>query len=146
LAYQTAKKPRQGGEEMAKTLGLHILADLYGVNPDLIDRVEDVKHLLETTVKIANLTKISSHYYQFQPHGATGVILLAESHISIHTWPEHGLATVDVYTCGDPSKAYKAMDYIISTLEPVRVDKQVHERGLLGDHEGSHLQNVLLKV
>ena len=131
---------------MAKTLGLHILADLYGVNPDLIDRVEDVKHLLETAVKIADLTKISSHYYQFQPHGATGVILLAESHISIHTWPEHGLATVDVYTCGDPSKAYKAMDYIISTLEPVRVDKQVHERGLLGDHEGSHLQNVLLKV
>ena len=131
---------------MAKTLGLHILADLYGVNPDLIDRVEDVKHLLETAVKVANLTKISSHYYQFQPHGATGVILLAESHISIHTWPEHGLATVDVYTCGDPSKAYKAMDYIISTLEPVRVDKQVHERGLLGDHEGSHLQNVLLKV
>ena len=131
---------------MAKTLGLHILADLYGVDPALIDRVEDVKHLLETAVKIANLTKISSHYYQFQPHGATGVILLAESHISIHTWPEHSLATVDVYTCGDPSKAYKAMDYIISTLEPVRVDKQVHERGLLGDNEGSHLQNVLLKV
>ncbi len=116
---------------MAKTLGLHILADIYGVDPARIDRVEDIKDLLETAVKVADLTKISSHYYQFQPHGATGVILLAESHISIHTWPEHGIATVDVYTCGDPSKAYRAMDYIISTLEPTRVDKQIHERGLM---------------
>ncbi|WP_029552429.1 adenosylmethionine decarboxylase [Thermocrinis jamiesonii] len=131
---------------MAKTLGLHILADLHGINPDLIDRVEDIKNLLESAVKVAGLTKISSHYYQFQPHGATGVILLAESHISIHTWPEHGLATVDVYTCGDPSKAYKAMDYIVSILEPTRVDKQVHERGLIESSEGSDLRSILLRV
>ncbi len=131
---------------MAKTLGLHILADLYGVNPDLIDRVEDIRHLLESAVKVADLTKISSHYYQFQPHGATGVVLLAESHISIHTWPEHGLATVDVYTCGDPYKAYRAMDYIISTLEPTRIDKQVHERGHVGKSEGSDVRSILLGI
>ena len=131
---------------MVKALGLHILADLYGVHPDLIDRVEDVRQLLESAVKVADLTKISSHYFQFQPHGATGVVLLAESHISIHTWPEHGLATVDVYTCGDPSKAYRAMDYIISTLEPTRVDKQVHERGLVGQSEEQELRSILLNV
>ncbi len=132
---------------MAKTLGLHILADLYGVEAGRIDRVEDVRDLLETAVKVANLTKISSHYYQFQPHGATGVVLLAESHISIHTWPEHGLATVDVYTCGDPSKAYRAMEYIISALQPKRVDKQVHERGLLeGGRQSEELRSVLLSA
>ncbi len=132
---------------MAKTLGLHILADLYGVEAERIDRVEDVRDLLETAVKVADLTKISSHYYQFQPHGATGVVLLAESHISIHTWPEHGLATVDVYTCGDPSKAYKAMEYIINTLEPKRVDKQVHERGLVGEEKQSEeLRSILLSA
>ncbi len=122
---------------MAKTLGLHILADLYGVPAERIDRVEDIRNLLETAVKVAGLTKISSHYYQFQPHGATGVVLLAESHISIHTWPEHGLATVDVYTCGDTTKAYRAMEYIVSALEPRRVDKQIHERGLVGEKEQS---------
>ena len=132
---------------MAKTLGLHILADLYGVDAERIDRVEDIRNLLETAVKVADLTKISSHYYQFQPHGATGVILLAESHISIHTWPEHGLATVDVYTCGDPTKAYRAMEYIINTLEPKRVDKQVHDRGLVGEHRQSEeLRSILLSV
>ncbi|RUM30087.1 MAG: S-adenosylmethionine decarboxylase [Aquifex sp.] len=135
---------------MAKTLGLHILADLYGVEADKIDRVEDIRELLEGAVKFANLTKISSHYYQFQPHGATGVILLAESHISIHTWPEHGLATVDVYTCGDPSKAYKAMDYIITKLNPLRIDKQVHERGIVEEEksksEVEKFRSILLQV
>ncbi|EDP75254.1 adenosylmethionine decarboxylase [Hydrogenivirga sp. 128-5-R1-1] len=132
---------------MAKTLGLHILADLHGVDAERIDRVEDIRNLLETAVKVADLTKISSHYYQFQPHGATGVVLLAESHISIHTWPEHGLATVDVYTCGDPTKAYRAMEYIINTLEPKRVDKQVHERGTVGEEEQSEeLRSILLSA
>ncbi len=130
---------------MAKTLGLHILADLYGVDADRIDRVEDIRDLLESAVKVANLTKISSHYYQFQPHGATGVVLLAESHISIHTWPEHGLATVDVYTCGDPTKAYRAMDYIINTLEPKRVDKQIHDRGIIDERRQSEeLRSILV--
>ncbi len=131
---------------MAKTLGLHILADIYGIEPDRIDKVEDIKNLLETAVKVADLTKISSHYYQFKPHGATGVILLAESHISIHTWPEHGIATVDVYTCGDPSKAYKAMDYIISSLEPTRVDKQIHERGLMEISARDITQKMLMEA
>jgi len=132
---------------MAKTLGLHILADLYGVEAEKIDRVEDIRELLEGAVKHANLTKISSHYYQFQPHGATGVVLLAESHISIHTWPEHGIATIDVYTCGDPSKAYKAMDYIVSKLSPTRVDKQVHDRGILEEKEETEkLRSMLLQV
>jgi S-adenosylmethionine decarboxylase len=128
---------------MAKTLGLHILADLYGVEAERIDRVEDIRNLLETAVKVARLTKISSHYYQFQPHGATGVILLAESHISIHTWPEHRLATVDVYTCGDPSKAHRAMEFIIESLKPERVEKKVHRRGLLEDRRSEEFRSIL---
>jgi len=133
---------------MAKTLGLHILADLYGVEADKIDRVEDIRELLEGAVKYADLTKISSHYYQFQPHGATGVVLLAESHISIHTWPEHGIATVDVYTCGDPQKAYRAMDFIISRLKPLRVEKQIHDRGILSEENSpsEEVRSILLKV
>jgi S-adenosylmethionine decarboxylase len=120
---------------VAKALGLHIIADLYGVNGELIDRVEDIRALLEGAVKHAQLTKISSHYYQFKPHGATGVVLIAESHISIHTWPELGIATVDVYTCGDPQQCIDAMNYIIEKLNPSRVDKKVFERGLLEEHQ-----------
>ncbi|MFP3206049.1 MAG: adenosylmethionine decarboxylase [Hydrogenobaculum sp.] len=131
---------------MAKTLGLHIIADLYGVNPDLIDREEDIRHLLENSVKAGELTKISSHFYQFNPHGATGVILLAESHISIHTWPEHKTATVDVFTCGDPSKAYRAMEYIINSLSPTHVDKKVFDRGIIEDSKEKNVLWIMSKT
>ena len=116
---------------MKKALGLHIIADLYGVKGDLIDKVEDIKDLLEGAVEYAQLTKISSHYHQFQPHGATGVVLIAESHLSIHTWPELGIATVDVYTCGDPEQCKKAIDYIIEKLKPTKVEMKIFDRGIL---------------
>jgi S-adenosylmethionine decarboxylase len=116
---------------MEKTLGLHILADLYGVDFDKIDHVEDVRALLEGAVKYAGLSKLSSHFHQFHPHGATGVILLEESHISIHTWPEHGYAAIDVYTCGGKEKTFKAMEYILKVLKPKRVDEKVAERGVV---------------
>lgn len=130
---------------MEKAIGLHILADLHGVEPALIDRVQDIRHLLETAVKVASLTKISSHYHQFQPHGATGVVLLAESHLSIHTWPEHGLASVDVFTCGDPAKAYRAMEYIIQSLSPTRIDKQVFDRAFIPSSSGD-FRSILIGV
>jgi len=116
---------------MEKTLGLHILADLYGVEFDKLDHVEDIKELLEGAVKYADLSKLSSHFHQFHPHGATGVILLEESHISIHTWPEHGYAAIDVYTCGGREKTFKAMEYIIKKLKPKRIDEKVAERGVV---------------
>ncbi|MBK3332533.1 adenosylmethionine decarboxylase [Persephonella atlantica] len=116
---------------MEKTLGLHILADLYGVDFDKLDHVEDVRELLEGAVKYAGLSKLSSHFHQFYPHGATGVILLEESHISIHTWPEHGYAAIDVYTCGGKEKTFKAMEYILKVLKPKRVDEKVAERGVV---------------
>jgi len=114
---------------MKSFLGTHIIADFYGVHFDLIDSVEDVKNLLESTVEKANLTKISSSYYQFEPYGASGVVLLAESHLSIHTWPELGIALVDVFTCGLPKQAFDAINYIEEVLKPKKVVKKAFSRG-----------------
>jgi S-adenosylmethionine decarboxylase len=132
---------------MEKTLGLHILADLYGVEFDKIDHVEDVRDLLEGAVKYANLSKLSSHFHQFYPHGATGVILLEESHISIHTWPEHGYAAIDVYTCGGKEKTFKAMEYILKVLKPKRIDEKVAERGTVPVRkEATHIEKIELET
>ena len=130
---------------MEKTLGLHILADLYGVDFDKLDHVEDVKALLEGAVKYADLSKLSSHFHQFIPHGATGVILLEESHISIHTWPEHGYAAIDVYTCGGKEKTFKAMEYILKQLKPKRVDEKIAERGTVPvNQENTNIEKIEL--
>ena len=87
------------------TVGIHIIADLYGVDEELISTSENVLLVIEESVRISGLTKISSDYYQFQPKGVSGIVLLAESHLSFHTWPEHNLVTLDIYTCGDPHHA-----------------------------------------
>ncbi len=111
-------------------VGVHIIADMYGVDPALLARVERMKEIFEGAVKYAKLSKMSSDYYQFRPEGASGIILIAESHLSFHTWPEHGLVTLDIYTCGDPMQAELAYEYILERLNPGRVDVVKMERGV----------------
>jgi len=77
------------------------------------------------------LTKIAARYYQFKPYGVTGIILLAESHISIHSWPEHELATIDIYTCGDFNKAHIASNLLISLLQPEYYEKLFYTEATL---------------
>lgn len=110
-------------------VGFQILADLYGIDSEIISRADSIYPIIEEAVKAGNLTKISSDYYQFQPKGASGVVLLAESHLSFHTWPEHGLVTLDIYTCGDPQGAETALDYILDNLKPDTIDCKRLRRG-----------------
>jgi S-adenosylmethionine decarboxylase len=80
-------------------IGHHTIWDIYQCNSSSISFVEDVKILLNELVLLLDLQKISEAYKQFEPYGATGFILLEESHISIHTWPEHQYAAIDIFSC-----------------------------------------------
>ncbi|EQD68265.1 S-adenosylmethionine decarboxylase proenzyme, partial [mine drainage metagenome] len=83
--------------------------------------------------------------YQFDPIGASGIILLSESHLSFHTWPEYGLITLDLYTCGDPSKAEMAYEWIQKKLMPTTVRTRRIERGqMIGQITNSEHQNQAL--
>ena len=115
---------------MKMTVGLHIIADMYGVSPEILARVEKMKEIFEGAVNYAKLSKISSDYYQFRPEGASGIILIAESHLSFHTWPEYGLATIDIYTCGDQEQAELAYQYIRERLKPEKIDVVRIDRGV----------------
>jgi|GEM_PF-582075 S-adenosylmethionine decarboxylase len=110
-------------------VGIHIIADFYGVDKDKITYVEQIKPIFEETVRYAGLTKISSDYYQFKPKGCSGIVLIAESHLSFHTWPEHELITLDIYTCGDPKQAYLALEFLERALSPKKTSQMVIERG-----------------
>jgi S-adenosylmethionine decarboxylase len=116
---------------MKVTVGVQIIADLYGIDEDLISESGKLYDIIEAAVKVGKLTKISSDYYQFQPRGVSGIVLLAESHLSFHTWPEHGLVTLDIYTCGDPENADAAFNYIVSVLAPTSVEYKKLSRGNL---------------
>ncbi len=114
---------------MKVAVGVHIIADLYGIDAGLISSADAISPIMENAIKEGNLTEISSQYYQFRPMGASGIALLAESHLSFHTWPEYGLVTLDIYTCGDRSNADRAFNYLLNTLQPTSIDYKKFERG-----------------
>lgn len=110
-------------------VGRHIIAELYGVKEELIAREETVRAIVEEVVEQAGLTKVGSIYKQFNPHGVTGVVLIAESHVSIHTWPEYELVNLDIFTCGDTSKVEKAFKLFLERLKPKSYRHYVLDRG-----------------
>jgi S-adenosylmethionine decarboxylase len=84
-------------------LGEHYLLDLYNCDSNTLNDENYLKQLLEEAAKIAGATLLKTESHKFEPCGVTAFCLLAESHISIHTWPEKGQAAVDVFTCGNCS-------------------------------------------
>lgn len=113
------------------TLGKHFIADFYGVASDLIDFEEKVYYLLESTVKKFGFDRKGGIYNQFEPYGVTAVILIAESHISIHTWPEYNIVNLEIFTCGDFTQAENAFKDLIEVLNPTNYDYQVINRGTI---------------
>jgi len=112
-----------------KFAGTHLLLDLWGArnltDPELIDRA------LRDAAEAANATILHSHFHQFGPDGGvSGVIVLAESHISIHTWPERDFAAVDIFMCGscDP---YRSLPLLKQAFRPASILLSEQRRGLI---------------
>lgn len=80
-------------------IGNHVIWDIYDCDVSKLKFTDSIKLILNTVVDEIKLFKVSESYKQFEPFGATGFILLEESHISIHTWPEHNFAAIDVFSC-----------------------------------------------
>jgi len=117
--------------------GLHLLADLQGVAGDKLSDPTDVELLLIASAKAAGATVLSSYFHHFGgSQGVTGVVLLAESHISIHTWPECGFAAVDIFMCGE-SQPERALEVIQQGLQPTRCSVQSVVRGQAGKKNGA---------
>ncbi len=115
------------------TKGMHVIMELYGCPSEAIATVSSVKELVDTIIKESGVNRISEFYHQFRPHGVTGIVLLAESHISVHTWPEKGYVALDIYTCGSATKALKAAEVAVEVFRPKKVVRKDMMRGL--EHE-----------
>lgn len=111
------------------TVGAHILADFWGCRFKDLDDAELLMNSLRAAAKYANMTVLAEEAHKFEPQGFTGLLLLAESHISIHTYPERGYAAVDVYTCGR-GMTQKAVDYLKKVLQPAKTKEIVLRRGV----------------
>ena len=81
--------------------GKHYLIDLRDCDPEIIKSVDPTREIVLRAAKECGATILDDHFHQFQPIGVSGVVLIAESHISVHTWPENGFAAADIFTCGE---------------------------------------------
>ena len=108
----------------------HILFTLKGCPFELLDDESNIKLLLYNATKEAKSTLLNLATHKFDPQGVTGVAMLAESHISIHTWPEKGMAVCDVFTCGDTAEPQLAVEYMREQLKATDIVSQEFVRPL----------------
>jgi S-adenosylmethionine decarboxylase len=114
-----------------RPLGTHLLADLHGVDAALLRDPASIDELLRRAATAAGARILHSHFHSFgEGLGVTGVLLLAESHISIHTWPEAGFAAADIFMCG-AAQPMLALAVIENALRPFERQLRTVERGQL---------------
>ncbi len=106
---------------------IHLTADFY--EPQFIENPKEIRKILYNAAQASNNTPLKCAIHKFPVCGITGVIILAESHISIHTWPEHNYLALDIFTCGKHSQPEKALEYLKSVFRPRWVKVQYVERG-----------------
>lgn len=122
------KKPEH--REATKHIGTHIISDMWGCDFD--DSAEKLTTFLINAAHASNsrILDISSH--QFEPSGSTALLLLAESHISAHSWPEYDYIAIDIFTCGKNMQPELAIDYLEKALKPKRIETKKIVRGYDG--------------
>ena len=97
-------------------LGNHLLVELYNCETNVINDVLRIEELLLEAVKISGATTLNSTFHKFSPHGVSGVVVISESHFSIHTWPEYGYGAMDFYTCGSHVDPEKGLNYAVDAF------------------------------
>lgn len=107
--------------------GRHLILDLYDCDQALLDNYEELERLLQVALNMAGAKILRMFGEKFQPQGVTLLALLAESHASIHTWPELGYAAIDLYTCGDTTNTHRAAEFLKTKLK----SKQSEEKELV---------------
>jgi S-adenosylmethionine decarboxylase len=126
---------RQGGEPV-DTVGTHFVLELYECPSGLLDDRIFVRDVIRKAADAAGSTLLNEVQHKFEPQGVTALGLLAESHISVHTWPEGGYAAADVFTCGAHTLPDKACELLIQLFQARRYAMKAIPRGtVLGESQ-----------
>ncbi|HEV3166120.1 MAG TPA: adenosylmethionine decarboxylase [Isosphaeraceae bacterium] len=124
-----------------ETRGRHVIAELDGCDARLLSNPPCIRLLMRRAAEEAGATLLADEVFEFQNGGVSGFVLLAESHISIHTWPEHRYAALDIFTCGQHTLPDMACAYLMKHLGATDVRVTAMERGV-PTKRGSHEHHV----
>jgi S-adenosylmethionine decarboxylase proenzyme len=112
-----------------KALGRHFLVEYHRCDPKVLNHKEKIKEVMLKAADICGATVLGSSFHNFSPHGVSGMVVIAESHIAIHTWPEFDYAAVDIFTCGTKVDPWKAYNHIKVCLDSRETNIREIERG-----------------
>ncbi|MBW1981457.1 MAG: adenosylmethionine decarboxylase [Deltaproteobacteria bacterium] len=114
-----------------KSLGTHLIIELFQCDRATLDDPETLQHHLLEAVTLSGATPIQPFFHQFSPHGVSGIVVIAESHFSLHTWPEYGYCALDIFTCGEQIDGYLALSRLKQALGAQHVAVTEIKRGVL---------------
>lgn len=113
-----------------QSLGRHLLLELYDCSLEVLNNPEAVRAALVEAARRAEATIVDVVFHEFSPFGISGVVVIAESHLSIHTWPEYGYAAVDIFSCGESLKPGEAASFLVDQFRASRASCVEVRRGV----------------
>ena len=122
-----------------QALGRQILVEYYNCDSDIINDVSQIESILLEATRRSKASIISHNFHKFSPHGVSGTVVIAESHVAIHTWPEYGYAAVDIFTCGETIDPWIIQEYIKDCFRSGNVSSMEMKRGMFKVDEGQEL-------
>lgn len=119
--------PYRPGEE--PSLGSHLLIELFGCDGTSLEKDDTVGEAMVAAANVSEATIVADCFKEFKPYGVSGAVIIQESHYTIHTWPEHGYAAVDLFYCGGTVKVRRAVELLQDRFKPARIKFLVVRRG-----------------
>lgn len=122
-----------------KELGRHILVEMYDCDPAVLDDQDLIRNEMLRAAELAGATIVGDVFHKFTPQGVSGAIVIAESHLSIHTWPEYRYAALDLFTCGTNVDPWIGFNHLRKALKSERSSQTELKRGLFPLNLGEEL-------
>lgn len=118
------------------SLGSHLLIELFDCHKESLELEKSVGKAMRDAAVESEATVVAQSFHEFKPWGVSGAVIIQESHYTIHTWPEHGYAAVDLFYCGGTVHVDKAVDVLRERFQPKRIKFLVVRRGIESEVEG----------
>ena len=115
-----------------KALGRHLLVEYFDCDEVILNDVSRIEEAMTEAADRSGATIVKSVFHFFNPHGVSGVVVIAESHVAIHTWPEYGFAAADIFTCGDKVVPETAIEFLQNALKAASYHCEEIPRGRIG--------------
>lgn len=122
-----------------EALGRQILVEYYECDSNKLNDVEFIESAFIEATKASKATVITHNFHKFSPYGVSGVIVIAESHVAVHTWPEYNYAAVDIFTCGDTIDPWVIQEHVKKSLESNNTSSMEMKRGMFRVNPGERL-------